>query len=188
MPFFRPSAFSVSIDGPRDIHDQIRGTGSYDRLRQNLAARRGDEPILVITVISRENQLYLEETVEEIAPIVNGFLFTFVYPYQTNRTALLTTEEVMAAKVKILKLKKRGFSVLNPRKQLQRRPGEWTCHDYLTASVNHRGAVQSGCFVDHAEPHDCSKCHLACYQLLSALHDFSFEAWFNIHRFLLRSI
>jgi MoaA/NifB/PqqE/SkfB family radical SAM enzyme len=188
MPLFHPSAFSVSIDGPRDVHDRVRGCGSYDRLRQNLEARRGKEPVLVITVISRENQRYLAQTVEEIAPLVSGFLFTFIYPYQANRMTLMTSNEIAAAKREILTLKKRGFSILNPRKQLQRQPGEWRCHDFLTNSVDHRGNIRSGCFVEHAEPRDCAKCHLACYQLLSALHDFSFEAWFSIHRFLLRAI
>ena len=189
MPLFRPSAFSVSIDGPRDIHDRVRGAGTYDRLRANLESRARKEPVLVITVISHENRMHLEQLVEEVAPIVNGFLFTFVYPYRANRTEALMGEEIKSAKTTLLRLKKRGFTILNPRKQLQRKPGEWKCHNFLlTASVDHRGTIRSGCFVDHAEPHDCLKCNLGCYQLLSALHDFNFEAWFNIHRFVLKAI
>jgi MoaA/NifB/PqqE/SkfB family radical SAM enzyme len=188
MPLYRPSAFSVSIDGPRDIHDRVRGAGTYDRMRANLVSRTGNQPVLVITVISRENQMHLEQMVEEVSPIVNGFLFTFVYPYGANRTETLTDEEIESAKATLLRLKKHGFRVLNPRKQLKRKPGEWKCHDALTASVDHRGRIRSGCFVDHVEPHDCLKCHLGCYQLLSALHDFNFEAWFNIHRFVLKAI
>ena len=188
MNQFRPSAFSVSIDGPRDIHDRIRGAGTYDRLRANLESRTGKQPVMVVTVISRENLKHLEEIVEEVSPIVNGFAFTFAYPYRTSRTDILTDEEIATAKATLLRLKKRGFTLLNPRKQLQRKPGEWKCHDFLTVSVDYRGRLHSGCFVDLTEPHDCLKCNLGCYQLLSALHDFNFEAWFNMHRFLLRVI
>ena len=188
MNQFRPSAFSVSIDGPREIHDRIRGAGTYDRLRANLESRTGTEPIMVVTVISRENQMHLEQIVEDVSSIVNGFGFTFAYPYRANRTEMLTDDEIASAKATLLRLKKRGFTLLNPRKQLKRKPGEWKCHDYLTVSVDYRGRIHSGCFVDLAEPHDCSKCNLGCYQLLSAWHDFNFEAWFNIHRFLVKAI
>jgi len=183
---FSPSAFTVSFDGPEDIHDSIRGHGTYQRARANLQKRTGPQRVLAITVISRLNFAHLEALMEEMASFVNGFLFTFLYPYSASLVAPLTLDEIAPVKDRLIALKSR-FRILNPMKQLRRRAGTWKCHDALTVAVDYRGNIRSGCFVDHVEKRDCSRCELSCYQLLSALHDFNFEAWFNVHRFILDS-
>ena len=185
MNRFRPSAFTVSVDGPEAVHDAIRGAGTYQRLRRNLE-RRGSDRAVTITVISRMNAAYIEELVEEMSPIVDGFLFTFLYPYSKAVSAALPRDEMTTVKERLLALKKR-HRILNTRKQLASKNG-WTCYDTLTLSVDYRGTIRDGCFVDHVEERNCADCELGCYQLISSFHEFNYEAWFNLHRLLLARV
>lgn len=183
---FRPSAFTVSVDGPNELHDAVRGKGSFAGILRNLE-NKGKNRVVTITVISPENKDHLEEMAHQLAPLVNGFLFTFQYPYQTVPTRALSPADVTATKQRILAMKDR-YTILNPRAHLAGPTGAWACHDWLAVSVNHEGRIEEGCFVQHVEPKDCSKCELGCFQVLSSFHDFNTEAWFNLNRLLLQRI
>jgi Fe-coproporphyrin III synthase len=183
---FRPSAFTVSVDGPEGLHDSVRGKGSFAGIIRNLESK-GKNRVVTITVISPENRDALEEMARELAPLINGFLFTFQYPYQTVPTHALSPADVAATKQRILEMKSR-YTILNPRAHLEGPTGAWACHDWLAVSVNHEGRYEEGCFVQHVEPKDCSKCELGCFQVLSSFHDFNTEAWFNLNRLLLQRI
>jgi MoaA/NifB/PqqE/SkfB family radical SAM enzyme len=184
MHRFSPSAFTVSLDGPEPVHDAVRGPGTFQRTLNNIANHTGRERLVVITVISRTNESAIEELVERVGPLVDGFLFTFVYPYQGVTADVPSSADVIRIKKRLLALKKR-FRIMNPARQLQNHSGSWQCYDQLTMSVDHTGVIREGCFVDHIEPKQCDKCELGCYQVISALHGFNFEAWFNLHRLLL---
>lgn len=59
------SYVQVSIDGPEDVHDSIRGTGNFKKMMkgvQNL--KKYDIPIGFTFVLMRENSKYLYETAE----------------------------------------------------------------------------------------------------------------------------
>ena len=183
---FHPSAFTVSVDGPEELHDAVRGKGSFAGIIRNLESK-GRNRVVTITVISRENRNVLEEMARELAPRINGFLFTFQYPYNTVPTQALSPSEVAETKQRILEMKNR-YTILNPRAHLAAPAGQWACHDWLAVSVNHEGHYEEGCFVQHVEPKDCSKCELGCFQVLSSFHDFNTEAWFNLNRLLLQKI
>ena len=56
---------SVSIDGPKEIHDKYRQAGSYDRAIDALRALgEAGIPISVISTLNRENSEYLDELYE----------------------------------------------------------------------------------------------------------------------------
>jgi len=58
---------SVSLDGPREVHDKIRGAGVYDKLMDNL--RRTAHPnIFANMVVTRTNIEVMEETVRWSPP------------------------------------------------------------------------------------------------------------------------
>lgn len=184
---FRPRAFTISIDGPESIHDAIRGQGTFRQIMRNLRSREHDQWVASITVISRHNYAHIERMVEELAPLVDAFMFTFLYPYKTAAALALNPDEIARVKHLLISLT-RKYPVFNSRSQLSKKAGKWTCYDHLTASVDYTGKIRNGCFVDHAEPRDCSKCELACYGMISALQRFNFEAWFNLYRLLLRRV
>ena len=120
---FQPSAFTVSVDGPEELHDAVRGKGSFAGIMRNLE-KKGKERVVTITVISPENKDHLEDMARQMAPLVNGFLFTFQYPYQTVPTRALSPVEVSATKQHILAMKGR-YTILNPRAHLSGPTGAW---------------------------------------------------------------
>lgn len=183
---FSPTAFTVSVDGPREVHEQARGKNTFDHVMRTLTHKE-IAPVVTITVLTKHNAPFVEEMMEEIQPFVNGFLFTFLYPYKESSSESLTIGEIANVKRRLLRLKA-DFPILNPSKYLKAPAGTHPCHDYITVSVNHRGEIRQGCFVDHVEPHVCETCELSCYQGLSSFHDFNFEAWFNLYRLLLRKV
>ena len=58
---------SVSLDGPRDVHDRYRQKGSFDRAVSALRTLAdADIPVSVITTLNAENAEYLEELYETV--------------------------------------------------------------------------------------------------------------------------
>jgi hypothetical protein len=141
--------------------------------------------VVVITVLSQRNRDYIDELLERVSPYVDGFLFTFLYPYRQNHDTAISSSDIPAVKARLLSLKK-SYIICNPTSHLRRTERRWNCHDWLTVSINHVGLQRDGCFVDHVEPRDCSMCELACYQGISAFHDFNLDAWFHLYRLILR--
>ncbi len=57
--------FSISLDGPRDVHDALRGDGAYACALEGLeAAKRLDKKIRISTVLSSENLDSLSHVLE----------------------------------------------------------------------------------------------------------------------------
>jgi len=69
----------LSLDGPREINDALRGNGVYDLAVENL--RRAPKPPLVHMTISRMNQKNLAQFVREMVQLpVRGIGFSFFTP------------------------------------------------------------------------------------------------------------
>ncbi len=183
---FKPTSFTVSIDGPEQVHDAVRGKGSFQRICRNLE-KRGKNRVSVITVISPANRHCIEPMMQQLSPLVDAFLFTFIYPYRTVRVTTLTPLEVTETKSLLLQLKGK-YNILNPASHLAARTGTKNCEDWLTVAVNHEGVTAHGCFVQHVESKNCAVCELGCFQVVSSFYHFNLEAWFNLHRLLLRSV
>jgi hypothetical protein len=75
--------FVVSLDGPQDLNDALRGAGVYARARANIDAVPADfsSTLQVQCVITRRNQLRLEELVTDLLDSrVDGMTFSFYCP------------------------------------------------------------------------------------------------------------
>ncbi len=182
---FGATAFTVSVDGPEDLHDAVRGIGSYQRLQRSLAAR-DSRSVVAIVVVSRRNRHKIRETLDGIRQSVDGVLFTFEYPYQNVVTNALSRTELVETKREILALKS-DFNILNPRSRLLADSGSLPCHDWLTTSVDYEGHIKPGCFVQHVEPRRCTDCELGCFQVISSFYELQVEAWLQFSRLLLKS-
>jgi MoaA/NifB/PqqE/SkfB family radical SAM enzyme len=69
----------LSLDGPRDINDAIRGDGVYDTAIDELS-KAADPPIVHITV-SKQNQHTLDDFVKDMVCLpVKGIGFSFLTP------------------------------------------------------------------------------------------------------------
>jgi len=81
---FGPSVlYVISLDGPRDVNDEVRGAGVFDRVMKNVAAipEGFRSTVTVQCVVHRQNQDRLEELVRELLPTrVQGMTFSFYVP------------------------------------------------------------------------------------------------------------
>ncbi|MEE9487319.1 MAG: radical SAM protein [Candidatus Brocadiales bacterium] len=80
LPDWHDVNFYVSIDGPREMHDSMRGKGTYDKIVRNI--NRPELKILLSMVITRENYEGVEAFVDEWRERggVKGVLFQFYTP------------------------------------------------------------------------------------------------------------
>lgn len=75
--------YTLSLDGPRDLNDALRGAGVFDRALEVVAALPDpfESTLMVQCVVHRQNQHRLEEMIRELEPTnVEGITFTFLVP------------------------------------------------------------------------------------------------------------
>lgn len=75
--------YVISLDGPREVNDPVRGRGTFDRVMKTVASLPEDfgPTVMVQCVLHRENQNRLEELVQELLPTrVQGLTFSFYVP------------------------------------------------------------------------------------------------------------
>jgi MoaA/NifB/PqqE/SkfB family radical SAM enzyme len=117
--------YVVSLDGPEDLNDAIRGAGVYRRVMRNLS-RIPDgfsSPVQVQCTVTRRNQDRLEELVEAVRHTRAGWMtFSFYVPRRDERggDAWADVEERADAIHEVMRLRERfpGF-VRNNRRSLE---------------------------------------------------------------------
>jgi MoaA/NifB/PqqE/SkfB family radical SAM enzyme len=75
--------YVVSLDGPPDLNDPVRGEGVYARVKKNLLALPADfrPTVQIQCVVNKKNQDRLEELVTDFLDTpVDGLAFTFHVP------------------------------------------------------------------------------------------------------------
>lgn len=104
--------YVISLDGPREVNDPVRGAGSFDRVMQTVAAIADDfaSTVMVQCVLHCENQDRLEALVLELLPTrVEGLTFSFYVPHagEVSARAWQTNEERETAIDIVFDLKRR---------------------------------------------------------------------------------
>ncbi len=104
--------YVISLDGPREINDSVRGQGTFDRVMKTVAAIADDfeSTVMVQCVLHRENQHHLEELVLELQPTkTQGLAFSFYVPRagEVSERAWETNEERETAIDIVFDLKRR---------------------------------------------------------------------------------
>lgn len=82
---------TVSLDGPEDMNDALRGEGVFQQVKRAVYERDPDDGTTVILqmAITRENAPGLEAFVEEVRDWpVDGLSFTFYVPTANDRSGL----------------------------------------------------------------------------------------------------
>jgi MoaA/NifB/PqqE/SkfB family radical SAM enzyme len=110
--FEESDVISVSLDGPKDVHDRIRGEGVFDSLMKNLGRTRHGN-IFANMVVMQENKDALKETVEAVVASgrINGIMINFLTP--PPKAQALSLEEKGKVVEQALLLKKEGYPILN---------------------------------------------------------------------------
>lgn len=83
-----PIAFAISLDGPQEVNDEIRGKRVYERAMKNAAAAKN--PVLVQTVVSKKSRPFMERFIEEltVAPNIAGVILSIYVPQKNDDTGL----------------------------------------------------------------------------------------------------
>ena len=125
VDFGRGVHYVVSLDGPEDINDELRGEGTFRRVIRNLAALPDDfgSTVQVQCVVTRRNEHRLEELVETLRRMPIGWMtFSFYVPKQDDDTGNAWDTNVSRADAvrEVLRLKELypGF-VRTPRRSLE---------------------------------------------------------------------
>ncbi len=108
--------YVVSLDGPEEINDAIRGEGSFTRVLRRLGELPADfsSPVQVQCTVTPANQPHLRELVEAIVDTRVGWMtFSFVVPYVGAQPHLawpdLGSRMVAVEEVRSLKHRYGGF-------------------------------------------------------------------------------
>ncbi len=158
----------VSLDGPKEIHDSVRGGGVFSKVMTNLRRVDGAGGYVSFT-ISALNYDYAGQLIREFKGIVQGVTVQFYYPYNglpdplfveiSRRASLL--EELMA-------LKRAGYPVANSEASLNElKRSRWTCDDKLLVNADPDGSVQWGCYLKNRGPSECSRCGFTAHNEIS---------------------
>lgn len=83
---------TVSLDGPEELNDAIRGAGVFRKVREAVFERdpRDGTTVMLQMVVTRKNAPGLEEFVEQVKDWpVDGLAFTFYVPTREDKSAFV---------------------------------------------------------------------------------------------------
>lgn len=190
MPRFEGLYFYfVSIDGTKEVHDQIRGEGSYDKTKKNIldyiSKYDSDEypawkDIWLSITINSLNYRTVEDYVEEWKDIVNKVAIQFHTPFMKGDPLWLPFGEKRDWVVnKLIELRKKYPDfIANPEKQLQMFKKSWggkgttpvNCPTWAVIALDHMGRRKSPCCIASADEKAvkpiCEDCGITCYATL----------------------
>ena len=170
FPDLENGQWVLSLDGPRDLNDTLRGEGVYDRAVENL--KKVSRPPIVHMTISRLNRGRLEDFVREMMELpVKGIGFSFYTPVRNGDDSglfipLRDRDRVVR---QLLELRKRygervGFTPAMARQLLMEGDfGKWNSYSACPVSRRVRcycsdGRPKACTYGDNA---DCSRCGCA---------------------------
>jgi sulfatase maturation enzyme AslB (radical SAM superfamily) len=158
----------VSLDGPRRVHDEIRGQGVFDKVWKNLG-KDGNSRALVSTTISTANAESIPELLKILQDRVAGVTIQFYYPYNGLPDPLFIPANNRAPVLEKLKdMKMEGYPVANSFLSLEHLKKErWTCEDKLLANAEPDGTILHGCYLKNRGTSDCSLCGFSAHNEMS---------------------
>jgi len=159
----------VSIDGTPRVHDQIRGDGVFAKVERNLDASAHPQLYANLTV-NRINHADVEAVAAFVAshPKLKGLSVNFHTPYPGVEDLALSLEERAEVIEGILRLKKKGYPIVNSSAGLRLlEHGRYRRPIWMIQMVE-RGEVFECCWGRDAEG-VCSRCGYGVIAELSGL-------------------
>ena len=158
----------VSLDGPRAVHDAIRGQDIFDRVWRNLH-EQGRGRAFVSTTVNTLNIASIPELVTMLRGVVEGVTIQFHYPYQGLPDPLFVSAvERSPILDELIRLKRQGYPVANSVRSLNELKQErWTCEDRLLANAEPDGSITQGCYLKNRGVADCSRCGFTAHNEMS---------------------
>ena len=182
----------ISLDGTEEVHDNIRGKGSYAKTKENIFDYIKSEPdrngkpawkdIWITMTINSLNYNTVENLVEEWKSKVNKIGFQFHTPFIKDDPLWIPFGNKRSEVVeKIIQLRRKYPDfVINGEKQSSLMKGNWggigttpvQCPSWAILSLDHKGRIKQPCCIGSAESKGlkpiCEQCGLGCYSVLVA--------------------
>jgi MoaA/NifB/PqqE/SkfB family radical SAM enzyme len=113
-------AIWVSLDGIGDVHDAIRGKGSFAALEKNIS-ECGHPNLSVNMVINNLNYTNVSQTIEYVKnnPHIKSISLNFHTPYIGTEYLFLKWEKRAKVIDEILRMKKSGYPIMNSKSGLK---------------------------------------------------------------------
>jgi len=107
---FPDCIYVVSLDGPRQYNDAIRGKGTYEKVMRTIKKVPGKfgSQVICQCVVTKENENMLEDLVKLLRPTrFEGMTFSFYVPPANDNSKLTwhTTKRRDSAVLEVLRLK-----------------------------------------------------------------------------------
>jgi MoaA/NifB/PqqE/SkfB family radical SAM enzyme len=177
----------ISIDGTKEVHDKIRGTGSWDKTRQNVIdyvknnGEKAWKDIWITMTINSQNYKTVKDVMEEWHDHTNKIGFQFHTPFMKNDPLWLPFGPERTKVVDDIISMRDKFDddyIINPDSQLELMKKNWggkgtipiDCPTWAILSVDHMGREKRPCCIGSAEDSAmkpiCEECGLGCYSVL----------------------
>lgn len=185
LPYFDGLiAYWISIDGPEEVHNFIRGP-VYKNIRANVeefVSKYSKKKIWIAMTVNMFNYKHVGEVVREWHDLADQMAFQLHTPFSENDPLWIPYGKERDWVVdKIIELKKEynGF-IMNNKRQMEMFRAPWggvgttptRCPYWAIMSLDHLGRVKQPCCIGSGEAESvkpiCEKCGLAAYSALLA--------------------
>lgn len=183
----------VSIDGSRELHDQLRGvSGSFDRAIRGIVAARDHVPLAISTTLTRRSLVDAPQMVELARSMQVGINFQVAYDYSQAGPLSPAGPVFRSTLEQLRELKRGGAPIVNSLAYFDGVLGSWfnggngwECKPWLTINIDPAGRIVLPCYVlneyggertvwdtdiaalwasyDWARYRTCNRCALSCY-------------------------
>jgi len=187
---FGQSEYYISIDGDEEIHNKIRGQGTYGRIKRNVENFDGDSNLIINYTINSLNYQCIEKVFEEWKDRVDMVNFQFHTPFSHDDGLWIPYGKKRDAIIKKIKKLKRKYPYksYNTDKQLDiLGTNYWTknCPNWAFLSLNHKGERKTPCFIgsnSSGRKPICEKCGMCeTAGMFSGLFQGDTE-WFEVRK------
>lgn len=168
---YNPDVLWISVEGTQEIHDSIRGEGSFQKSFETIKKYQGKKHIITLTTFSKKNINNLEELVATLSPHLDGMWFSYAYPYHNIQDTILSKKEKIDSANRIMRLKEQYSNIYNSNTFLKEVGRGWQCYPWLMVVITSDGHTKDGCMIEHIEDYKCDDCDLACNGELSKLFE-----------------
>ena len=187
LPYFKNLYFYwISIDGSKEIHDKIRGEGSWDKTRKNVIDyvktknNKAWKDIWITMTINSQNLNSVKNVISDWRDFSNKIGFQFHTPFMENDPLWVPFGEERDEIVdEIIQMKEKEYKdyIVNPKKQLELMKRNWggkgttpiDCPTWTILSLDHMGREKLPCCIGSAEKKSmkprCEECGIGCYSV-----------------------
>lgn len=177
----------ISIDGSKQIHNEIRGEQAWEKTRKNILdyvknnGKDAWKDIWITMTVNSKNYKTIRQVIDDWYDHSNKIGFQFHTPFMKNDPLWLPFGKERDAVIdEMLDMKAGQYKdyIVNPREQLDIMKRSWggrgttpiDCPTWAIISVDHMGREKMPCCIGSAEKKSikprCEECGLGCYSVL----------------------